>query len=289
MAELSIEPLAASPGGLAASFGARITGVNLAELSDEAWSAIEAAFLEHALLIFPDQFLADEVQVAFAKRFGAIEFELAPITNARRDGSLREDGDPVMEVLRGNEGWHCDSTYMPVSALGAVFTAEVVPSRGGETGWADMRAAYEALDPAMREKISKLSAYHSLKHSQQKIGHDPDERGEYSGYGFHDDPPPLRPLVKIHPVTKRPSLMIGRHAYGIPGLAPDESEKLLDELVEFACRPPRTYEHSWSAGDAVIWDNRCLLHRARPWDHSELRRMKHTRIAGDPRSEGVAA
>ncbi len=93
--------------------------------------------------------------------------------------------------------------------------------------------------------------------------------------------------MKLHPVTGRPSLFIGRHAYGIPGLAPEESEHLLDSLVERACQPPRTLRHTWAPGDVVIWDNRCVLHRARPWDHAEARVMHHTRIAGDPASEAA--
>ena len=196
----------------------------------------------------------------------------------------------MLQLLKGNLGWHCDSTYMPVQAKGAVFTAHVVPTSGGETGWADMRAAYEALDDVTRERIASLSAHHSLRYSQAKIGHTPKEQdSEYGGYGFHDLDPPLRPLVKIHPETGRPSLVIGRHAYGIPGLAPEESERLLQELVEFACQPPRVVEHRWAPGEAVLWDNRCLLHRGRPWDMNEPRVMYHARIAGDPRSEGVAS
>ena len=97
--------------------------------------------------------------------------------------------------------------------------------------------------------------------------------------------PPLRPLVKRHPVTGRRSLFIGRHAYGIPGLAEAESERLLDELLAFACQPPRVFAHRWQAGDVAIWDNRCVLHRARPWDPAEPRVMHHTRIAGDPATE----
>jgi len=95
--------------------------------------------------------------------------------------------------------------------------------------------------------------------------------------------------VKVHPVTGRPALYIGRHAYGIPGIDPLESEKLLDELLEAACRTPRVYEHAWQPGDVAIWDNRCLLHRARPYDHSEARTMRHTRIAGDPATEQARA
>src|SRR5690606_35368410 len=99
------------------------------------------------------------------------------------------------------------------------------------------------------------------------------------------DPPPLRPLVKVHPETGRTCLTIGRHAYGIPGLSEEESERLLDELIEFAVQPPRVYYHSWMPGDIVIWDNRCLLHQARPWDMREPRVMYHSRIASDPKRE----
>ncbi|MFP6624619.1 MAG: TauD/TfdA family dioxygenase, partial [Myxococcota bacterium] len=217
-------------------------------------------------------------------------FDLAPLSNVRQDGSLRPDdeSDDVIKILKGNMGWHCDSTYMPVQAKGAVFTAHQVPPRGGETGWADMRAAYDALDAEARARIADLSAYHSLYFSQAKLGHEPKEGSAYSGYGFHDQDPPLRPLLKTHPETGRRSLLIGRHAYGIPGVDPDESERLLRDLVDFACQPPRTYHHAWSAGEAVVWDNRCLLHQAIPWDMNEPRVMYHSRIAGDPATESGA-
>ncbi len=275
---------------LEASFGAVVTGLKLAQLDEATFARLYETWLEHALLLFPAQHLTRAEQVAFAKRFGDLEFDLAPISNVRGDGTVRVDdeGDDVLKVLKGNMGWHCDSTYMPVQAKGAVFTAHVVSSKGGETGWADMRAAYDALDAETRARIADLSAYHSLYYSQSKLGHTPKKGSEYSGYGFHDQDPPLRPLVKIHPETGRPSLVIGRHAYGIPGMEPGESERLLEELVDFACRPPRIYHHAWSPGDAVVWDNRCLLHRGRPWDMSEPRVMYHSRIAGDPTTEFAA-
>ena len=175
---------------------------------------------------------------------------------------------------------------MPIQAKGAVFSAHVVPSEGGETGWADLTAAYEALDQAMRDRIQNLKAYHSLHYSQQKMGFIQKKKdSEYSGYGLHDLEPPLRPLVKIHPETGRPCLTIGRHAYGIPGLSEEESETLLEELVDFTCQTPRVYHHHWEPGDVVIWDNRCLLHQATPWDMDQPRVMYHSRIAGDPKSE----
>ncbi len=279
MGALHIEPTQAT-------LGATVTGVGLASLGSEAWLAIEEAFHRHAVLIFPGQHLSSAEQVAFGRRFGGIEQivagrDIIAISNQRPDGTLLADDDPGMQIMRGNEGWHTDSSYMPLAAKASVLSAHVVPREGGETEWADMRAAYEALDEATRERVAGLSAYHSIRYSQARIG----DTGPGIGYGYGDHAPPLRPLVKVHPVTGRPSLYIGRHAYGIPGLAPEASEQLLDELLESACRPPRVLRHRWQPGDVAVWDNRCVLHRARPYDHREPRVMKHTRIAGDPTSE----
>src|SRR5262245_36363255 len=247
-----------------ATLGAVVDGVRLAALAPGEWRAIEDAFHARAVLIFPTQHLKPDEQVAFARRSAAIEhigpnLDTVPISNRRRDGTLYRDDEGPMAILRGNEGWHTDSSYMPLAAKASVLSAEVVPSKGGQTEWADMRAAYLALEPALRERLEKLSAHHSIKYSQAKIGHTAGEG--YGGYGFSVENAPLRPLVKIHPVTGRPSLFIGRHAYGIPGVPPEESERLLDSLVEEACKPPRTLSHSWKPGDVIIWDNRCVLHR----------------------------
>jgi len=273
-----------------ATLGAVVTGVDLTALDAAQWSTIRAAFLEHAVLIFPDQHLSAAAQTAFAERFGNIEHlvadrKIVPISNRRADGTLLSDHEHGMQIMMGNEGWHTDSSYMRVSAKASVLSAHVVPAHGGETEWADMRAAYDALDDAMRTRIAGLSAYHSLRYSQARIGH---VAAVGSSYGFHDEQPPLRPLVKVHPETGRAALYIGRHAYGIPGLDPDESEALLDDLVAFACRPPRVYTHPWTPGDVVIWDNRCVLHRARPYDHREARVMMHVRVAGEPATELAA-
>ena len=273
-----------------ATLGAVVTGVDLTALDAAQWSTIRAAFLEHAVLIFPDQHLSAAAQTAFAERFGNIELlvadrKIVPISNRRADGTLLSDHEHGMQIMMGNEGWHTDSSYMRVSAKASVLSAHVVPVHGGETEWADMRAAYDALDDAMRTRIAGLSAYHSLRYSQARIGH---AAAVGSSYGFHDEQPPLRPLVKVHPETGRAALYIGRHAYGIPGLGPDESEALLDDLVAFACRPPRVYTHPWTPGDVVIWDNRCVLHRARPYDHREARVMMHVRVAGEPATELAA-
>jgi alpha-ketoglutarate-dependent taurine dioxygenase len=272
---------------LPASFGAVVTGLALAELDDAAFAALYRTWLDYALLIFPGQHLSRAQQVAFARRFGPLEFDLAPISNVRADGTVRgdDDGDDVVKVLKGNMGWHCDSTYMPVQAKGAVFAAEVVPEEGGETEWADMRAAWDALAPDLQARLGELRAYHSLRYSQGKLGHAHKAGSAYSGYGMTVEDPPLRPLKKVHPETGRTCLMVGRHAYGIPGLPEAESEALLEELVDLACRPPRVWRHRWTAGDVVVWDNRALMHRGRPWDMRRPRVMWHSRIAGDAASE----
>ena len=282
MTTLDVQPLNAT-------FGAIVRGIKLASLDDETWAALHETWLEYALLIFPGQFLTKDEQNTFARRFGELEFEAVPISNIDKDGNVHADpADDIVKSLRGNEGWHHDSTYMPLQAKGAVFSAEIVPSEGAATGWADMRAAYEALDDETRNRVADLSAYHSLYYSQGRAGYLPskrDEQGKYGAYGYHDMEPSLRPLVKVHPDTGRPNLLIGRHAYGIVGMDPDESERFLDELNEQACQAPRVYHHQWEVGDAVIWDNRRLMHRGTPFDMTQPRRMWHTRIAGEPESE----
>jgi alpha-ketoglutarate-dependent taurine dioxygenase len=275
---------------LDATFGAVVRGIKVAEIDEPTFRELYDTWLQYALLILPDQHLKRDQQIAFAKRFGPLEFEMTAISNVRSDGTIRpeKDNDDVIKILKGNMGWHHDSTYMPVQAKGAVFSAEVVPGTGGRTGFADMRAAYDALDDDMKARIEGLNAYHSLHYSQGKLGHQARKAdGEYHGYGFHDGPVPLRPLVKTHPETGRKSLLAGRHAHNIPGLGQEESDRLLRELIAFACQPPRIYHHAWTPGDAVVWDNRCLMHQATPWDMTQRRIMWHSRIAGDPASESA--
>jgi alpha-ketoglutarate-dependent taurine dioxygenase len=265
---------------LPATFGATIEGVRLADLDDDTWRVVESAFEAYGLLIFPDQHLSDDEQLAFARRFGALEpkLELAAISNVKPDGDLWPSDGPVMQLVRGNEGWHTDSSYMPRAAKASMLSAHVVPRSGGETEWADMRAAYDSLDAETRELVDGLSAHHSIKWSQRRAGFTDAMPG---AYGYDVDEPPLRPLVKVHPVTGRRALYIGRHAHAIPGLSPEESERLLDDLLSFACQPPRVHCHQWQPGDLAVWDNRRLLHRARPYDYREARVVKHSRVSGE--------
>jgi len=281
----TITPLAETTG---ASLGAVVTDVKLGSMTEGEWKAIEDAFHAHAALVCPGQHLSDEEQVAFGERFGEIEMlrgdgkKFAMISNKAADGHVLTAEEKRFQTLRGNEGWHTDSSYMPLAAKASCLAALVVPKTAGETALADMRDAYDKLDDAMKAKIENLSAYHSLYASQAKAGF-VFKTGE--GYGFHTQGMPLRPLVKVHPVTGRKSLFIGRHAWRVLGMDDADAQKLLDELLDFAVQPSRTYAHQWQPGDVMIWDNRCVLHRACPYDYSEPRVMRHVRVAGDPASE----
>lgn len=273
------------------SFGAKIYDLSLPNLDKQQAQDIYNLWLEYALLIFPGQNLTNNQQIKFAKNFGALEFDLSPISNVRNDGSIRDaNDDDIVKSLRGNMEWHHDSTYMPIQAKGAVFTAHKVPSHGGETGWADMRAAYEALDQSMKDKINDLSAYHSYEWSQkERFGHKDPKVSEFNSYGFDIDPKPLRPLVKTHNETGQKCLTIGRHINKIPGLSDQEAQNLAKELEDYACSNKEwVYHHAWEVGDAVIWDNRCLMHQASMWDLSEGRIMYHSRIEGDPIAEAAS-
>lgn len=274
---------------LPVTFGAVIRQARLADLDDAGFAELYAAWLDHGLLILPAQHLTRDEQISFARRFGPLEFECGALTNLLPDGSIRpfdDEDDDLNKVFRGNMSWHQDSTYMPVQAKGAVFSAITVPE-GYVTGFADMEAAYDDLDEKEQRQLEKLSAWHSLIRSQAKVGHIQSEGSSYEGYGMDVAEPPLRPLVKVHPETGRKSLSIGRHAFAIADLDDADAEALLNDLRERACQPPRTWDHVWSPGDVVIWDNRRLLHRAGPWDMSMPRLMWHSRIAGDPVSEGI--
>src|SRR5438876_9347851 len=180
-----------------ATLGAVVTGLDLARMDALTWKAVEQAFHEYAVLVFPAQNLSEEAQVAFANRFGDIEL-LAPdpeqkavaISNQKPDGTVMNADEHRYKSLRGNEGWHTDSSYMPLAAKASVLSAQVVPTADGETEWADMRAAYDALDETTRRRIADLSAHHSLYYSQARIGHLV-EKG--AAYGFHTKGAPLRP------------------------------------------------------------------------------------------------
>ena len=269
-------------------FGATVTGVALGDLTDAEFAAIEAAFLDYGFLAFPRQFLSEEENVAFGMRFGELEFGGSPMSNQERLGEGRfgkifDIDTQRMRTNVGNEAWHTDSTYKPISSKCGMLSAVQVPEEGGETELADLRAGYAALDPATTDRIDGMSAYHSTQYSQANdVGDFPpqDGKGIYHGEAY------LRPLVKVHPETGVKNLFVGRHAFGIPGLERSESKRLITSLVEFTVSDPsRVYTHRWRPGDTLFWDNRAILHRAQPYDYAEPRVLIGTRVAGEPESE----
>ena len=286
MSDVTIVPMANK------AFGATATGVDLKNLSDDEFSDLHAAFLEHGFLLFPDQHLDEESSIAFGKRFGDQEFGGAPMANQKKheDGSFGKIYDLQSQLMRtnvGNEAWHTDSTYKPIASRVAMLSAVIVPDEGGQTELADLRSGYEALDDATKEIVAGLSAFHSTNFSQANdLGDFPDTNGDgLYGEVYHGEAY-LRPMVKIHPETGKPNLFVGRHAFGIPGLNREESRKLIRSLIEHVVGDDsRVYSHNWVVGDTLLWDNRRALHRARPYDYSKPRYLIGTRVAGDPASE----
>ena len=271
-----------------ATLGAVVTDVRLDALDDAAFAAIEAAWHAHAVLIFPGQHLPDDAQVAFSRRFGPLErsltashYETDPaliqLSNIKRDGSLWPAGSALGLLLKGNNYWHTDSSYKRIPAKGSLLAARVVSETGGETAFADMRAAHDALDPAMRDWLADKIAMHSYGYSQGKVG----GARALTKEEWEALPPVEQPVIRVHPATGRPNLYIGRHASHIVGEDRDESRRLLERLCEDACQPPRVYTHRWAVGDLVLWDNRCVLHRGLGYPGDQPRHMVRTTIAGD--------
>ena len=271
-----------------ATLGATVSGVRLDALDDKTFAAIKAAWHAHAVLVFPGQHLSEEAQVAFSERFGPLERIVIKIhaqhnpaiihlSNVKKDGTLWSGNSETGLLLKGNNYWHTDSSFKRIPAKGSALTARIMPETGGDTAFADMRAAYDALEPAMQEWLVDKIAVHSYAYSQGRVG---------GMTGISEDelealPPVEHPVIRIHPATGRRNLYIGRHASHIVGEDEQESRRLLERLCEDACRPPRVFTHRWSVGDLVLWDNRCVLHRGLGHPADQPRHMVRTTIAGD--------
>jgi alpha-ketoglutarate-dependent taurine dioxygenase len=275
-------------------FVAEVNDVDLTHLDDHTWSGIEVAFRQYGVLIFHDQHLSRDEQADFARRFGELEMTddqgyqvirkagvgrpmIVEISNVDENGQhITDPSHPQIRSMGGNEGWHSDSSYKPVAAKASVLAALEVPATGGATGFADMRAAYEELTDEEKDRFAALTVWHSLEYSQARnaTGERPDA-----------DPLTMRganhPLINHHPATGRPSLFVGRHASRVREMDLTDGQELLDRLLVAACQSPRLYMHSWKPGDVVVWDNRCVLHRASKWSIQERRVLRHVRVAGD--------
>jgi alpha-ketoglutarate-dependent 2,4-dichlorophenoxyacetate dioxygenase len=254
--------------------------------------AIDAGMNEHAVLVFHDQKLTDEQQMAFTVNFGTLED--ARGGNITRDedrrlavgmndvSNLDKNGRPLDRESRqrwfnlGNMLWHSDSSFRAIPAKYSLLSARLVNPVGGNTEYADMRAAYDALDEATKKLIEDLVCEHSLMYSRGSLG-----MLEYSDEERAMFRPVRQRLVRTHPVTGRKSLYLSSHAGAIIGMPMAEARILLRDLTEHATQPRFVYVHRWRQWDFVMWDNRRTMHRVRRYDDAQPRDMRRTTLRGD--------
>ena len=269
-------------------FAAEVLHVQLAAVGDDEFDRIEQAFYDHSVLVFHDQRLSEAEHAAFSRRFGDLEMTMVNdpsggggpvnhISNVDEHDRLIPMDDPRMVYNTGNSLWHTDSSYKPVPAKASLLFADDVPPSGGETEFACMRAAYETLSSEERDEIEDLVAEHDLAYSRSTI--DPDMMST----AFRNEvPPQLQAMVRVMPETGRKTFYVGAHAARVVGWPEERGRALIDKLNALATAPEFVYRHKWAVNDLVMWDNRCCLHRGRPWDGSKFRRvMRRTTIAGD--------
>lgn len=271
---------------LTENIGAEVSGVDLSRpVSDADFDAIHAAWLEHTVLLFRGQGdVTPTQQVAFTRRFGALEMHTLPQFTLPEQpevfvvSNVVEDNRAI-GAGRSGRHWHSDSQFLPVPSAGSLLLAREVPSEEGDTLFANLVAVYDALSEATKRRIDGLKTLCSRIRAWP-ISY-PD-RPPLSEAQKRDLPDVIHPLVRTHPETGRRSLYIGGHVvWEIVGMKEEEGRALLDELRTFATRPEFVYCHRWQTGDAVLWDNRCTLHCATPFDEERHRRVMHrTTVVG---------
>ena len=273
-------------------FFAEVEGVDLsAPISGALFGEIEAAFNEYAVLLFRNQFVSDEEQVAFSEFFGPVftatkyswrddtrrlRAEMADISNIDHLGEMLGENDPRRFHNRANQLWHTDNSFKHVPARCSILSAREIPPTGGNTEFADMRAAYDALSEARRHDIDGLSVEHSIYRSREMTGFT-----DYSDAARDELPPVRQVLVRVHPATGRKALYIASHASHVIGWPKDGGRRLIEDLVAFATQPEFAHAHQWREGDLIIWDNRCTMHRARPYEEMTERRVLHRTTVSD--------
>lgn len=279
---------------LGPGFAAEIRGAGLREVAagDEAYRAVRAAFEEHSVLVFRDQPISDELQVAFSRRFGPLETAKAAsrgegtpfsiLTNVEPDGSLVPQGHKEELRARANQLWHTDSCFKIPPALASVLSARTVAATGGETEFTSMRLAWERLPRELRNRLENAYAWHDYAHSRGKIAPHLASERERSTM-----PAVCWRMRWRNPVNGRDALYIASHTCGIEGMARAEALQLIDELTALATQPEHVYQHRWRAGDVIMWDNRATLHRGRPWPLNEPRYMIRTTISATD-ADGLA-
>jgi alpha-ketoglutarate-dependent 2,4-dichlorophenoxyacetate dioxygenase len=285
--------LVATP--LSRHFAARIDGVDISRPVDDAtWAEIRAAFEEHSVLVFRGHPLDDESQIAFSLRFGNLEVtrSINPAAGtpfARQSnldiktGEVIPPGDRRMVYQLANMLWHSDSSFKPVPALCSLLSARVVPPEGGATEFASGRCAYPSLPDDLKRRIEGLIVVHDYSWSRDQVRpgfFTAEERAVY--------PPVRHPIVRTNPMNGRKALFLGAHASHVEGLSIEDGRALLKRLQDHMTQLEFCYRHEWDASDLVVWDNRCVLHRATPYDSTRERRlMQRTTISGDPAEAGL--
>ena len=281
-------------------FAAEIAGVDTTRpLSPDTVAAIETAIARYAVLVFRDQHLTDDQQLAFSQSFGELEFTggtgiskpgeqrlhpaFADVSNIGTDNTLLARDNRRRLYSLGNMYWHSDSSFKPVPAKYSILSGRVVADRGGETEFADMRAAYDALDDATKAEIADLVCEHSLIHSREMMGF-----GELSAAERATMRPVRQVLVRTHP-DGRKSLYLGSHIGLIIGWPVPEARAFLRDLTEHATQRAFVYAHHWRPFDLVMWDNRTTMHRVRRYDNSKPRDMRRTTVAGSAPTVAQAA
>ncbi len=261
-------PFAVRP--LTPKLGAEISGVSLAgDVPDEVFRAIYQAFLRYQVLLFPSQDVPPGRQVALARHFGEVQIHVMNQYHADgypelyRLSNLDENGKPNgKHPDKGTLAWHTDGSWQRVTGHATIIYGEVMPETGGETHFCDMYGAYERLSDAWKTRIAGLRAVHNLDFSRTRR-HGEDLMTEEQKRA---KPPVDQPIVRTHPETGRKCLYLGDHAEYIVGMPYDEGRAMIEELNAMAPHPDLTYEHRWKTGELIVWDNRCLLHRATAYD-----------------------
>ena len=273
---LSVEfPFTVRP--LTPALGAEIIGVDLARgVDDNQFTAIYQAFLRFQVLLFSNQDLPPGPQVEFARRFGEVQIHVMNQYHADsypelyRLSNLDEQGNPNgRHPDKGTLAWHTDGSWRRVTGQATILYAEVVSQQGGETHFCDMYGAYERLSPEWKTRIANLRAVHNLDFSRtRRHGEDPMTDAQRAAV-----PPVDHPIVRTHPETKRKCIFLGDHAEYVQGMDYGSGRALIDELNDLAIHADLTYEHRWTRGELILWDNRCLQHRATEYDPATQRRV----------------
>jgi alpha-ketoglutarate-dependent 2,4-dichlorophenoxyacetate dioxygenase len=271
-------------------FAGEVPGVDISrDLSREDAAAIAAGMDQYGVLVFHDQHLDDARQLAFSRNFGALEqatgdiaqgserrlsMDVNDISNLDKNNNILARDDRRRLFGLGNRLWHSDSSFKAVSAKYSLLSARMIPGGGGNTEFADMRAAWDALDAETQAMCEPLVCEHSQLFSRSTLGFadfTDDERRRFA--------PVQQRLVRRHPVTGRKSLFLASHAGAIIGWPVPEARAFLRELTEHATQRQFVYAHAWRQWDLVMWDNRVTMHRARPYDHTQVRDMHRTTVA----------